>query len=324
MRLRLGGEERWVAAEDAGLYRDALGAVPPGGLPEAFLEDVPDALRELVAPLRAHPRPVHHRRAARPLRRRSGARVARARARGRARARRAAPRRQRARVVRRRGAAAAAPRLAGRAAQGDRARRPARVRRASCPRGRASTGIRPAAPASTGCARCSCRCRAWPCRWRRGRSDVLPRRVGAWSPTWLDQLCAAGELVWVGAGAIGRARAAWPCTSARTRRCSAAAQARRTPPATADARGRSAPGCAPAPCFFTDLLADVPLDPAMLQEALWDLVWAGEVTNDAWAPLRAPRLTLARARRERPRQARAGASPRAAPARARRSRAAGR
>ena len=31
-----------------------------------------------------------------------------------------------------------------------------------------------------------------------------------------------------------------------------------------------------------------------LREALWDLVWAGEVTNDAWAPLRAPRLSLAR------------------------------
>ncbi|MGO9447945.1 MAG: hypothetical protein ACLP04_04715, partial [Solirubrobacteraceae bacterium] len=31
-----------------------------------------------------------------------------------------------------------------------------------------------------------------------------------------------------------------------------------------------------------------------LREALWDLVWAGEVTNDAWAPLRAPHLTLAR------------------------------
>src|SRR5207249_1771072 len=31
--MRIGGEERWIAAEDAGLYRDALGAVPPGGLP---------------------------------------------------------------------------------------------------------------------------------------------------------------------------------------------------------------------------------------------------------------------------------------------------
>ena len=35
-----------------------------------------------------------------------------------------------------------------------------------------------------------------------------------------------------------------------------------------------------------------------LQEALWDLAWAGEVTNDAFAPLRAPRLTLARAQRD--------------------------
>ena len=33
---------------------------------------------------------------------------------------------------------------------------------------------------------------------------MLPRRTGAYSTTWLDQLCAAGELVWVGAGALGR------------------------------------------------------------------------------------------------------------------------
>ena len=49
VRVRLGGEERWIDAADAGLYRDALGAVPPGGLPEAFLEDVPDALTRVVA-----------------------------------------------------------------------------------------------------------------------------------------------------------------------------------------------------------------------------------------------------------------------------------
>ena len=47
--------------------------------------------------------------------------------------------------------------------------------------------------------------------------------------------------------------------------------------------------------FWTDLLADlVDAEPLELQEALWDLVWAGEVTNDAFAPLRAPRLSLAR------------------------------
>ncbi|MBW2244744.1 MAG: DEAD/DEAH box helicase, partial [Deltaproteobacteria bacterium] len=46
-RLKIGGEERWIAAEDAALYRDALGAAPPAGLPEVFLEPVPDAAERL-------------------------------------------------------------------------------------------------------------------------------------------------------------------------------------------------------------------------------------------------------------------------------------
>jgi ATP-dependent Lhr-like helicase len=50
-------------------------------------------------------------------------------------------------------------------------------------------------------------------------------------------------------------------------------------------------------CFFTDLLIDVDLPPEEIQESLWDLVWNGMVTNDAFAPLRAPRLTLARGQR---------------------------
>lgn len=37
VRLRFAGGPRWIAAEDAGLYRDALGLVPPPGLPDAFL-----------------------------------------------------------------------------------------------------------------------------------------------------------------------------------------------------------------------------------------------------------------------------------------------
>ncbi|HYZ71081.1 MAG TPA: DEAD/DEAH box helicase [Thermoleophilaceae bacterium] len=48
VRMRIGGEERWIAAEDAGLYRDALGAVPPGGLPETFLEPVEEPLARLA------------------------------------------------------------------------------------------------------------------------------------------------------------------------------------------------------------------------------------------------------------------------------------
>src|SRR6185436_8074221 len=48
LRIRLAGEERLIAAEDAGRYRDALGVMPPGGLPEAFLEGGPESLRQLV------------------------------------------------------------------------------------------------------------------------------------------------------------------------------------------------------------------------------------------------------------------------------------
>ena len=46
--MRIAGEERWIAAEDAGLYRDALGVPPPGGLPDAYLEPVDDAMAALV------------------------------------------------------------------------------------------------------------------------------------------------------------------------------------------------------------------------------------------------------------------------------------
>jgi ATP-dependent helicase Lhr and Lhr-like helicase len=38
---------------------------------------------------------------------------------------------------------------------------------------------------------------------------------------------------------------------------------------------------------------DLDESPVALRDALWDLVWAGEATNDAFAPLRARRLSLA-------------------------------
>ena len=49
MRVRIAGEERWVAIEDAGRLRDALGTALPVGLPEAFPEPVADPLGDLVA-----------------------------------------------------------------------------------------------------------------------------------------------------------------------------------------------------------------------------------------------------------------------------------
>ena len=49
IRVRIGGEERYLAIEDAGRVRDALGAALPVGVPEAFTEPVEDPLGDLLA-----------------------------------------------------------------------------------------------------------------------------------------------------------------------------------------------------------------------------------------------------------------------------------
>ena len=49
IRVRIAGQERWLAIEDAGRVRDALGAALPVGVPEAFTEPVRDPLGDLVA-----------------------------------------------------------------------------------------------------------------------------------------------------------------------------------------------------------------------------------------------------------------------------------
>ena len=201
--IHLAGERRLIAAEDAGRYRDGLGAMPPSGVPEAFLEPVPEALRSIVAatpaatgPSIGQPRgPLRARAAGR----RAGAGGPRGRRDGGA--RRAAPGRIGARVVRRRGGAAAAARASPRC--GARSSRPTRGRSgASCPTGSASTGP-PRLAGPTRCATRSRRSRAWRSRRRSGSPRCCR---GAWpmsGPAGLDELAARGEIVWVGAGAGG-------------------------------------------------------------------------------------------------------------------------
>lgn len=53
IRVRFAGEEQWAVAEDAGRLRDALGVALPVGVPETFTEPVPDPLGDL---LRRHAR----------------------------------------------------------------------------------------------------------------------------------------------------------------------------------------------------------------------------------------------------------------------------
>lgn len=49
IRVRIGGAEHWAAVEDAGRLRDALGTALPVGVPEAFTEPVKDPLGDLLA-----------------------------------------------------------------------------------------------------------------------------------------------------------------------------------------------------------------------------------------------------------------------------------
>ena len=48
IEVGIAGEKRLIAVEDAGRYRDAVGVPLPPGLPTAFLQDVPEALFDLV------------------------------------------------------------------------------------------------------------------------------------------------------------------------------------------------------------------------------------------------------------------------------------
>jgi ATP-dependent Lhr-like helicase len=115
----------------------------------------------------------------------------------------------------------------------------------------------------------------------------------------MDQLCASGELVWIGAGALGRNSGRVGLYFRDDLALLGPPNRTQTHPVPSSepheaVRARLAGGAG----FFTDLLVDIDLSPEEIQEALWDLVWAGLATTDAFAPLRAPRLTLARAQRD--------------------------
>ena len=118
-------------------------------------------------------------------------------------------------------------------------------------------------------------------------SDVLPDRVRGYSPAQLDELVAAGEVVWLGAEPLGS-------SDGRVVLCFRDQAALLAPPASteppddqlhhrlrAHLRGAGA-------SFWPDLLvASGVADQDEVLSALWDLVWAGEVTNDTLQPLRA-------------------------------------
>lgn len=146
-------------------------------------------------------------------------------------------------------------------------------------------------------------------------TDVLAARIVGYRSSDLDALCTAGEVVWIGDGAIG-------ATDGRVRllfrdqagllvplpegAVASGDSAEGVPGGTHDAGGEvERPEVASAlhdalrshlatrgASFWAELVAAAqaagqPYDEAGVLDALWELVWAGEVTNDSLAPLRA-------------------------------------
>src|SRR4051812_33959145 len=302
VRTRINGEERWIATEDVARYRDALGVVPPIGVPQALLMPVEDALTGLLVRWARHHGPFL---ATEPAAR-WGVQVDEVDS-------------ELERLL-----------TAGTLLRGE--FRPNGVEREWChpdvlrllrrrPPPRLRREGEPVEPRALG--------RFLP-KWqgvgeRRGgvdrlaeviaqlegtplpasvlERDALPARVAGYAPRLLDELGAAGEVVWVGLGSLGKddgrvalyrpdrlplllPDAGAPATNVDDDGAwlrDAIREHLRT-------RGAS---------FYRDVLAAAltaavargeraPREREIL-DAVWDLAWATEVTNDTFAPLRALR-----------------------------------
>ncbi|MFI0409745.1 ATP-dependent helicase [Actinomadura sp. 3N508] len=295
IRVRIAGEERWTAIEDAGRLRDALGAPLPVGVPEAFLEPADDPLGDLISRFARTHGPF-----------RPGEPAARFGL----------------------GTAVVVETLrrlagAGRVVEGEFLPVEAvtgpltsewcdtgvlrTLRRRSLARLRAE--VEPSPPESLG--------RFLPV-WHgisggsrlRGvdalvqaieqlqgaavpasalESLILPSRVPGYSPAMLDELTSAGEVVWAGQGGLpgGDGWVALYLADTAPLLMPEPAEITLTPAhqAVLDALGDGG-------ALFFRTLSDrvnqhLSANDADLVTAVWDLVWAGHLTNDTMAPLRA-------------------------------------
>ena len=114
-------------------------------------------------------------------------------------------------------------------------------------------------------------------------SDILPARVLSYHPADLDELTSSGEVIWRGLESVGTSDG-------------------RIALYLAESYARLAPVALPlkgalvdlireflrrnGASFFAELVAATGAFPKDLLEALWSLVWSGEVTNDSLTPLR--------------------------------------
>jgi ATP-dependent helicase Lhr and Lhr-like helicase len=136
--------------------------------------------------------------------------------------------------------------------------------------------------------------------------DVLPARVPGYQPRLLDELGAMGEVSWVGRGSLGRddGRVVLLRPGREQLRPVGRPDGVERPSGERHERIRAHLRRRGA-SFYRELFtaAGGGTDREVL-DALWDLVWAGEVTNDTFAPLRALRWKRPARRDGRPRPGR--------------------
>ena len=288
IRVAIAGEERLAAVEDAGRLRDALGVALPRGLPEAFLEHAPHAVEDLLLRYARTHGPF---RAADPAHRFGiGEAVALQTLRALA---------ESGRIVE----GEFRPGGTGREWCGSevlatlRRRSLARLRREAEPAEHAALarllfdwhGIAASAPPRRGPDGLldvieQLQGATFPASAL--ERDILPARLPDYRPEHLDMLCAAGEVLWVGVSPLGEhdGRIAlylsddlWLLHAPPL-----------SPPA-GELQGRLREYLARhGASFFAELQEASGEGLARpVQDALWDLVFAGEVTNDTPGALRA-------------------------------------
>ncbi|MEV4817788.1 Lhr family helicase [Micromonospora tulbaghiae] len=298
LRVRIAGEDRWVVVEDAARLRDALGVALPVGVAEAYLAPVADPLADLVARYARTHGPF----AAATCAARFGLGVfvveqalRRLAANGRVVSGEFAPDSvgtqwcdaEVLRLLRRRSLAALRREIEP---------VPPRALAAFLPRwqqvGSSARGVEAVAATVEQLQGVSVPASAL-------ERLVLPARVADYSPAQLDELCASGEVVWAGAGAIsgGDGWVTLAYADVAPLLLPPPDEALTLTPLHESVLDALADGQA---LFFRSLSDRVgATDDAALSGAVWDLVWAGHLTNDTLAPLRAA-LGAGGAHRSRP------------------------
>lgn len=150
-------------------------------------------------------------------------------------------------------------------------------------------------------------------------SLILPARVTDYSPALLDELTASGEVLWQGHGALGTNDGWVSLHPAEVAHLTLTPATEALTPEQSQLLELIGGGGH----FFRGLVESAPFGEAVLAELLWQLVWAGRLTNDTFTGLRSllnagtvthrSRPTAARGR-HRPALSAAALARRAAPA----------